>query len=392
MSAPNERLARQHCRSSARLEFLDGLRGLAALYVLLHHVLYRDGVAWTALFQYGREAVAVFIVLSGYCLMMPVVQDPKRQLRGGLRGFLHRRARRILVPYYLALLLWPAFLLVVRGAGYLVSGEFESKDLEQMFGDGSLAAHLLLYLNWRPDWIVAIAPAMWSVALEWQIYFVFALLLLPIYRQIGIFAGLAVATGLGLAPGLLLPADQNFDWTCPWFLGLFALGMTGAVISFDERRGGGARWDRLPWQWLALLLFACFLAWVLLWPEAPRKSNQWLTDNFIGAAALCLIIFCTRGVDDVSERRPWVLRALEARLPVGLGRMSYSLYLIHLPLLASFGTTLNLLQVSWHHSLWFSMLVSVPFALAGAYGFYVLVERRFSIAPDQVRTGPAPIS
>src|SRR5690242_1352162 len=90
-----------------RLAILDGLRGLSALYVVLHHA-YEEVrtvaptdwlVVRLAWLHCGHAAVAVFIVLSGYSL---AAGDP---FRGGFRAYVGRRARRILPPYYAALAL-----------------------------------------------------------------------------------------------------------------------------------------------------------------------------------------------------------------------------------------------------------------------------------------------
>src|SRR5215472_14799780 len=66
---------------SGRLLFLDGMRGLASIYIVLHHACqtYQDADAQPRYGYYpfipwllrGR-AVAVFMVLSGFCLMLPV--------------------------------------------------------------------------------------------------------------------------------------------------------------------------------------------------------------------------------------------------------------------------------------------------------------------------------
>ena len=83
---------------------VEGLRGVAALYVFLFHVWQAGiehpatatlallfGATWWLL-QYGHFAVAAFIVISGFCLALPVAAsetmrfDPKR--------FFVRRARR----------------------------------------------------------------------------------------------------------------------------------------------------------------------------------------------------------------------------------------------------------------------------------------------------------
>lgn len=96
-----------------RLEYLDGLRGLAALYVVAHHVgihvsfmKLESPIArclWR-IFDAGSLAVTVFIALSGYCLMLPVVRRVDGSLPGGFLKYIGRRAKRILPPYYLAIL------------------------------------------------------------------------------------------------------------------------------------------------------------------------------------------------------------------------------------------------------------------------------------------------
>ena len=70
--------------------------------------------AWFwGLFRHGHYAVAVFIVLSGFCLMLPVTRDPNGRLPGGFAAYLGRRARRILPPYYAALgMCWIAIALI----------------------------------------------------------------------------------------------------------------------------------------------------------------------------------------------------------------------------------------------------------------------------------------
>ena len=89
-----------------RLNHVDGLRALAALYVVLHHI-WLDGRPedrahdWGSWLRHGHFAVTLFIVLSGYCLMLPVVRGDGT-LRGGIVPYL-KRARRILPPYYAAL-------------------------------------------------------------------------------------------------------------------------------------------------------------------------------------------------------------------------------------------------------------------------------------------------
>src|SRR6476469_1408524 len=88
---------------------LDGLRGLAALYVVVNHVFLRafpgypvdHAPFWAGWFIYGRFAVVVFIVLSGFSLALSPARRGWRL--GGASGFARRRALRILPAYYAAL-------------------------------------------------------------------------------------------------------------------------------------------------------------------------------------------------------------------------------------------------------------------------------------------------
>src|SRR6266446_573435 len=108
--------------------YLDGLRAVAALYVLLHHAFLQvipNPVTdanrlphWFILFAQGNLAVDVFIVLSGFCLMLPVV-SLGYEVSGGAVHFFRRRARRILPPYFAAmgLSLLPIWLLIGEKTG-----------------------------------------------------------------------------------------------------------------------------------------------------------------------------------------------------------------------------------------------------------------------------------
>lgn len=92
-----------------RLAGLDGIRGLAALFVVVNHIFLRafpgypidNAPPWAAGFIYGRFAVVVFIVLSGFSLSLSPARHGWRL--GGLATFARRRAWRILPPYWAAL-------------------------------------------------------------------------------------------------------------------------------------------------------------------------------------------------------------------------------------------------------------------------------------------------
>lgn len=372
-----------------RLHYLDGLRGLAALYVVLHHAYYGLTSEMTlshlaALLTYwlflGRSAVDIFIVLSGYCLMMPVSRAGSDGLPSGLAEFFRRRARRILPPYYAAMALALVGIVALPALHDLSHPDALWNEALPAFSPGVIVSHLLLIHNFDPGWHSKIDYPMWSVATEWQIYFLFPLLLLPVRRRLGTTAAVLAAFLVGLVPLALF--FNRFSGVCPHFLGLFALGMAASDLNFSTRPGL-ARWrERLPWGGLAAALGSALVLVSL------RHSDWFLfvaaKDIVVGAATACLLVFCTRHLTRALEtdglpsgHAPLVLRLMESRAAVGLGAFSYSLYLVHAPVLAVCQSVLRPLALSPTVSLALMLGVAVPLALLCSYVFHLAFERPF---------------
>ena len=87
---------------------VEGLRGVAAVYVFVFHI-WQTAVqhpatatlgswfAYTQFLQYGHFSVAAFIVVSGFCLGLPVAQRAGKPFDA--KRFFMRRARRLMPAY-----------------------------------------------------------------------------------------------------------------------------------------------------------------------------------------------------------------------------------------------------------------------------------------------------
>jgi peptidoglycan/LPS O-acetylase OafA/YrhL len=330
------------------------------------------------LFAFGHEAVAVFIVLSGYCLMLPVLRSSPQRLAVRLPEFIRRRAFRILPPYYAALVFSLALLACIPLLRARTGTTWD--DSLPGLAAGPVASHLLVVHNWLPAWGVQINGPLWSVATEWQIYFFFPLLLLPVWRRFGMLGGIAGAALVGYAPLAIWPGPANL--AIPWYLVLFTFGMAAAAIGFSEQPLERKLREGLPWwcistgSWIFCALFGVTAG--RLW-----FSHKPLTDLAVGFATASLLIQLTRRT--IAGKPSRLLRLLESRPLVGLGHFSYSLYLTHLPVLALCYFGLKSLGLRAHVGAATLLIAGGAASLAMAWAFYLAVERRFLLYPREAR-------
>lgn len=157
------------------------MRALAALFVVAtHFVAYVqfEGAslpAWlqavAALTTFGHYAVDVFIVLSGFCLAMPVVRGDGHLVGGALK-FFGKRARRILPPYFFTLAF--SLLLIWLVIGHRTGTLWDT--CLPVDWKGTLT-HLFLVQDLARGENSKINYPLWSISVEWRIYFLFPLLM-----------------------------------------------------------------------------------------------------------------------------------------------------------------------------------------------------------------------
>ncbi|MEO7716038.1 MAG: acyltransferase [Capsulimonas sp.] len=363
------------------LHFLDGIRGIAAFLVVVTHMwghcFLRTGETayplWfraLSVFKYGHYLVAVFIVLSGFCLMLPAVMAGG-VMKNGVVSYIKRRARRILPPYYAALAIAAGLMALfpmLRIDDGTIFSPYHRSDMA-----GSLVTHLLLIHNWIPHWTHRFDGPMWSVATEWQIYFVFPLMLLPLWRKWGAIAPIALGLALGFCTVGTILEDA-----CFWYIGLFAMGMAACSYCFPGKTDTEV--SRF-WTWPRLWGVFAVVAVVML--GVARKSHHLMlpcTDVIAGVLAAYLLIYCTQKAS--AGESPLVLRFFSSRPVTMLGMFSYSLYLLHLPLLYIGKTLLMPHQYSAPINFLIYAVVGTPLILGITYAFHRIFERPFMNAPN----------
>lgn len=315
---------------AARNPALDGLRGLAILWVVAFHARALFGASLgsalgsarpgsaAALAESGLLGVQLFFVLSGFLLALPWLRHAAGQAaRPQLGGYFRRRARRLLPPLYLHLALLFGLVLPLLPGGLAL--------LASQLGLLNLVTHglLLHFLHPGSASSLGLNMALWSLSIEAQFYLLLPWLV-PWFAGWRAVPALAGALALALAwrhwaPGLLVPwlqeqipapllvyfdplSGQAFPYPPP-LLGLFverqwpgecfafACGMAAAslAVHLEGRRGQhrGQQWQgqstgRAGGSWrrwwaltapgrprLDLLALALLLGWALLLCHLP---------------------------------------------------------------------------------------------------------------------------
>jgi peptidoglycan/LPS O-acetylase OafA/YrhL len=404
-----------------RLAFLDGLRGLAAGYVVLHHAallvppdqLSPLMLPARFLLRHGHSAVAVFIVASGFCLMRAIVRDTADAPR--FFDYLGRRARRILPPYYAALFLSCLAIAFIPPLGHATGARWD-RALPALKLENVLA-HIALVHNVDLAWLYKIDPPMWCVATEWQLYLLFPLLV-AVWRRWGVVSLVSVGFALGYGVAALAMPLHNLALRdlCPWYAGLFTLGMTAAVASSS---GLMERWRSPLIPSVLLGLLAIFAATRAMSVEYYRSFM--ISDPLVGLATAALLVRWTncrervrcqqlpalcstaaaeasfpplrsggkrggrfslsplpsQGGESRGVHRMLLVRLLETPALIGLGKRSYSLYLIHYPLLALADAALRGMAFSPSSRLLALLTLAAPLCLVAADLFHRAFERPF---------------
>jgi peptidoglycan/LPS O-acetylase OafA/YrhL len=361
------------------------MRALAALLVFLNHayaqaydpVKEQHATGIFAPLEYvmvvGHLSVTIFIVISGFCLALPVLAA-SGELPGGALAFMKKRARRILPPYYGAVALCLALIWTIIGSKTGTVWDFPIQVKEPQFTKVALISHLLLVQD-----VVATSKinyVFWSIAVEWHLYFFFPLIVWA-YKKLGPNVTVIAAFVLGYALRLAVD-DTRLERACPHYLGLFVLGMFAADVTYGPRGRNTAIRDRFPWGWLAGAAVVCLAALIASWGIDLSKERYFLLDLPAAAIALSGLVLSSRSEKETLHRL-FVWRPLAF-----VGMISYSLYLIHAPLLQiGYKFVLYPLGASPTVQFVFFMSAGLVFVLGASYLFFRVFERPFITAPNQ---------
>jgi peptidoglycan/LPS O-acetylase OafA/YrhL len=303
---------------------LDGLRGLAALWVFVSHVQILSGLRQIPLLSWGDSAVDLFMMISGFLMAHHYLgradAEPWRRPRTWVAFWL-RRLFRIAPAYYLLLAValvagaWLGHDRDVIGAHF--PWTLTRADRYTDHGLPNILAHVTFVFGALPRYGFSTPLPDWSIGLEMQFYLVMPFLMLALGRRFWWPRALAVAAGAALLAFAVRGYSAGFDMPSflPMKLGVFLIGM---FIAY-----GVARRDlRAPMLLVALLVALAF---------AVRRDHTTFTLAALSVGFALLVGGAwLPGVGALHRAFAPIRRALASPVGHWLGETAYSLYLVHL--------------------------------------------------------------
>ena len=306
--------------AGSRIAALDGLRGVLAMMVVVSHYFgsVPSGVAGLTL---GWIAVKMFFVLSGFLVAKIILEHGRAA--NFFTVFYVRRACRTLPAYFLVLSVAFGAMLVLGANGWMADQRFMPLWSYLTFSQGFV---MTARGDFGSEWLL---PT-WTLTVEEQFYLIAPLICLLAPRRwlLGVLiAGVIVSIGFRAVvywPGLLSPMTRMVAGmvTLPSVCHAMFIGMIGALLL----RMGRIEGERID---LALRVAPLPLLVVAMGLKAIDVRDAYLFEvighPLVALACVSYLLAIVRGAPEADSLRSPMLRQL--------GRMSFSLYLLHNPVL-----------------------------------------------------------
>jgi len=345
-----------------RLPALDGVRGIAILLVLVGHSLSLRHDAESMLI--GRLGVVVFFVLSGYLITSRLLMEEERQGAISIKKFYRRRALRIFPAFYV---FW--IVCIVAAMARHVSVPW-GEALAPFFymGDYYSALHA--------SHVGQIMGVTWSLGVEEKFYLLWPAMFAFLHRNpVKLFRFALASIGaiwlyrIVMCLAFSLPIDylryafesrfDNILYGCALALGLKLLKIEPLLAAVN-------RFNLMP--------FVAGAALIALAASEDRFSTSFI---YIAGMALMSMLVATMLIQLVflGSIRGW--RWLDNRLFRFFGKISYSLYLYHIVVIASVQYFLPDLRARYSFPLMYAGSIAL------AWGSYVVIEKPFLRLKDR---------
>jgi peptidoglycan/LPS O-acetylase OafA/YrhL len=345
---------------------IDGLRAIAVGAVILYHA--QITIFGHQLFKGGFIGVDIFFVISGYLITSIILKELVTTGSFSFKNFYERRIRRILPALLFVMLVSLPFAYVILLPNNLI--DFSKSLLYSLGFSSNFYFHYTGQEYGAADGLLKPFLHTWSLSVEEQYYILFPIVLLFTFKYLRKYLIHILILGFVVSLGLAEWTSRNylsisfyFFHTRVWEL------LAGSILAYLEITNGHRSQNKslnfiLPFVGLILIGHS-----TLFFNDSMFHPSFYTLSPIIGA---CLIIW-------FSSKNELITKILSTKLFVGIGLISYSLYLWHYPIFSfyrnySMGHGLNLF-VNPHYEKILTILLLIVLSIST----YFLIEKIFRL-------------
>ena len=307
---------------------IDGLRAISVSAVILYHA--QISIFGYQPFQGGFIGVDIFFVISGYLITSIIIKELITKNSFSFKNFYERRVRRILPVLLVVMVTFFPFAWI-----YLVPAHFEDFSKSIIYSIG-FSSNFYFY---KSDQIYGaidgtLKPFLntWSLSVEEQFYILFPIVLLITFKYFKKYLIHVLTFGFILSLGLSEWGSRNYPSlnfyilpTRVWEL------LAGSILAYFEQTNNHRSRNQILNKILPSIGFLIILFSITLINDETKHPSL---NTFFPILGASLIIW-------FSNKDELIMRIFSIKLIVGIGLISYSLYLWHYPIFA-FGKIIDL--------------------------------------------------
>ncbi len=359
------------------LVFLDGLRGIAAFYVMVGHArwILHEGYSgfianhenynffnkllfyFFSFFRYGHEAVMFFFVLSGFVIHLRYSRQlsNNRFEKFDFKDFFVRRFRRIFPPLFIVLIITLLLDTLGQNLGYSIYFNNTPNELLNRNIGVDLSLELFLknifFLQGLVFSTFGSNGPLWSISYEWWFYMLYPLVFF--INKKNVFLSLVVAVLfaiLGRYYHVEFISNLLACFVCWWLGGI-------AVDIYNER---------IKINTFILYVLLLFIPIGLI----GKQHLFFYSDYFISVGFFAFIVLTTTK-QDINKKMLWLKKIK------WLGDSSYTLYIIHFPILVFINGIVLSKNGNRMPETFVFVVGSILFSLLIAYLLHFIIEKPF---------------
>ena len=300
---------------------IDGLRAVAVIGVILYHA--QISINGFKIFNGGYIGVDIFFVISGYLITSIILKELYTTGNFSFKNFYERRVRRILPALILVMLVSLPFAWT-----YLLTGSFIDFSKSILYSLGFSSNFYFWYSGQLyGDQSALYKPFLhtWSLSVEEQFYIIFPIILLITFKYFKKYLGFLLILIFVVSLSLAEWGSRNYPSATFYFLysRIWEL-LAGSILAYFETNLGHRGKQSILNQIFPIIGLILIGHSILFFNNKMFHPSFFTLSPIIG---VCLIIW-------FSNKDELITKLLSTKLFVGIGLISYSLYLWHYPIFA----------------------------------------------------------